>query len=329
MHFKKLKQFLTKEIRMSHVYQPVMIRNLLKNRGKADSSKIAKDLLTYDISQVEYYQQITKNMVGRVLTNNRGITKKDGDIYYLNGFDHLTKTEQKELIGICDEKIEAIIEKRGKKLWQHRKVSSKAIPGSDRYEVLKRAKGRCELCGISKDVKSLEVDHIIPRTKHGKDELSNYQALCYTCNAQKLNRDDTDFRELNKEFEARDKDCLFCNLPKKRIIDEDEFMIVIKDGFPVTKHHSLIIPKRHVADYFGLHQPELNSLNKMLQKHKELIIKKDKTVTGFNIGINNGEDAGQTVFHCHVHLIPRRKGDLKNPRGGVRGIIPNKKDYST
>lgn len=100
---------------MSHVYQPVMIRNLLKNRGKADSSKIAKDLLTYDISQVEYYQQITKNMVGRVLTNNRGITKKDGDIYYLNGFDHLTKTEQKELIGICDEKIEAIIEKRGKK----------------------------------------------------------------------------------------------------------------------------------------------------------------------------------------------------------------------
>jgi ATP adenylyltransferase len=79
---------------------------------------------------------------------------------------------------------------------------------------------------------------------------------------------------------------LFCNLPKKRIIDEDEFMIVIKDGFPVTKHHTLIIPKRHVADYFGLHQPELNSLNSMLQKHKDLIIKKDKTVTGFNISKN-------------------------------------------
>ena len=120
---------------------------------------------------------------------------------------------------------------------------------------------------------------------------------------------------------------MFCNLPKKRIIDEDEFMFVIKDGFPVTKHHTLIIPKRHVADYFGLHQPELNSLNTLLQKHKDLITKKDKTVTGFNIGMNNGEDAGQTVFHCHVHLIPRRKGDIKNPRGGVRGIIPNKKDY--
>jgi len=327
MDFIKLKKFLTKEIRMSHVYQPVMIRNLLRNKGRAESAEIAKDLLSYDISQVEYYQQITKNMVGRVLTNNRGITQKDGDVYSLNGFDYLTKEEQKELISICDQKIDTIIERRGKKLWQHRKVSSKAIPGSDRYEVLKRAKGRCELCGISKDVKSLEVDHIIPRSKQGKDELSNYQALCYTCNAQKLNRDDTDFRELNKEFEARDKDCLFCNLPKKRIIDEDEFMFVIKDAFPVTNHHTLIIPKRHIADYFGLHQPELNSLNSMLQKHKDLITKKDKTVTGFNIGMNNGEDAGQTVFHCHVHLIPRRKGDIKNPRGGVRGIIPEKKDY--
>ena len=100
---------------MSHVYQPVMIRNLLKNKGSSDSEKIAKDLLAYDISQVEYYQQITKNMVGRVLTNNRGITQKDGDIYYLNCFDYLSKEEQKELISICDEKIEAIIEKRGKK----------------------------------------------------------------------------------------------------------------------------------------------------------------------------------------------------------------------
>ena len=60
---------------------------------------------------------------------------------------------------------------------------------------------------------------------------------------------------------------------------------------------------------------------------KEIITKKDKLVTGFNIGMNNGEDAGQTIFHCHVHLIPRRKGDIKNPRGGIRGVIPSKKDY--
>jgi ATP adenylyltransferase len=327
MNFKKLKQFLTKDMRMSHVYQPVMIRNLIKNKGKADSSKIAKDLLAYDVSQVEYYQLITKNMVGKVLTNNRGITSKDVDQYSLIGFENLSKDEQKELIQICDSKIDEYIEKRGKNIWQHRRVSSRAIPGSVRYEVLKRAKGRCELCGISKDVKSLEVDHIIPRSKQGKDELSNYQALCYTCNAQKLNRDDTDFRKLDEVFKARDKDCIFCKLPKSRIVDEDEFMLVVKDNFPVTKHHTLFIPKRHVEDYFGLYQPELNSLNKFLAKHKEIISKKDKSVTGFNIGMNNGEDAGQTIFHCHIHLIPRRKGDIKNPRGGIRGVIPSKKDY--
>ena len=312
---------------MSHVYQPVMIRNLLKNKGKADSAKIAKDLLAYDVSQVEYYQLITKNMVGKVLTNNRGITDKDGDVYQLNGFDNLSAEEQKELISICEEKIDAYIEKRGKNIWQHRRVSSRAIPGSVRYEVLKRAKGRCELCGISKDVKSLEVDHIIPRSKQGKDELSNYQALCYTCNAQKLNRDDTDFRNLKDAFNYREKDCIFCNLPKSRVIDEDDFMMVVKDNYPVTKHHTLFIPKRHVEDYFGLFQPELNSLNKFITLYKEKIMSKDKLVTGFNIGMNNGEDAGQTIFHCHIHLIPRRKGDIKNPRGGVRGVIPNKKDY--
>lgn len=327
MNFKKLKQFLTKDMRMSHVYQPVMIRNLLKNKGKADSAKIAKDLLAYDVSQVEYYQLITKNMVGKVLTNNRGITDKDGDVYQLNGFENLSLEEQKELISICEEKIDAYIEKRGKNIWQHRRVSSRAIPGSVRYEVLKRAKGRCELCGISKDVKSLEVDHIIPRSKQGKDELSNYQALCYTCNAQKLNRDDTDFRNLKEAFDYREKDCIFCKLPKSRIIDEDNFMMVVKDNYPVTKHHTLFIPKRHVEDYFGLFQPELNSLNKFITLYKEKIMSKDKSVTGFNIGMNNGEDAGQTIFHCHVHLIPRRKGDIKNPRGGVRGVIPSKKDY--
>ena len=326
MNYKKLKKYLIKDMRMSHVYQPVMIRNLIVNKGKADSEKIAKDLLIYDVSQVEYYQERTKIMVGRVLTKNK-VTYKEGDTYFLNDFESLSAQEQKELVKICDEKIQNIIEQRGKKMWQHRKIAGKSIPGSDRYEVLKRAKGKCELCGISNEVKALEVDHIIPRTKKGKNELSNYQALCYTCNAQKLNKDDTDFRNQGDIFKYRKSDCLFCNLPQSRILDEDEFMMVVKDKYPVTKGHLLFIPKRHVEDYFGLYQPELNSFNNLLVKHKKLIIKRNKDVTGFNIGMNNGEDAGQTIYHCHIHLIPRRKGDIKNPRGGIRGVIPEKKEY--
>jgi ATP adenylyltransferase len=327
LNFNQLKKFLTKDMRMSHIYQPVMIRNLIKNKGKANSESIAKDLLTYDVSQVEYYQLITKNMVGKVLTNNRGITHKEGDEYSLLGYESLTAEEQKELIRLCDSKIDEYIEKRGKNIWQHRRVSSRAIPGSVRYQVLKRAGTKCESCGIDNSKRAIEVDHIHPVSKGGKNELANYQALCYVCNSQKSNKDDTEFRQYKELFALRDKDCLFCNLPRKRIIDESELIYVIEDAYPVSKHHLLFIPKRHTPDYFSLEQPEINSISQLLKKHQQRILKKDKTVSGFNIGMNNGEDAGQTIFHCHVHLIPRRKGDIKNPRGGVRGVIPNKKDY--
>ena len=320
MSFKKLKKFLTKEMRMSHVYQPVMIRSLLKNKGKANTQKIAKDLLAYDVSQVEYYQQITKNMVGKVLTNNRGITSKEDDIYSLNGFEKLSKEEQQELISLCEERINKYIDERGEKIWQHRRLSS-------RDEVLRRAGTRCESCGISIKDRALEVDHIHPVSKGGRNEISNYQALCYVCNSQKSNRDDTDFRKYRELFSSYEPDCLFCNLPKKRIIDESELIYVVKDAYPVTKHHLLFIPKRHTPDYFSLEQPEINSISSLIKEHKEKIMKKDRTVTGFNIGTNNGEDAGQTIFHCHVHMIPRRKGDIKTPRGGIRGVIPSKRSY--
>jgi ATP adenylyltransferase len=123
------------------------------------------------------------------------------------------------------------------------------------------------------------------------------------------------------------KDCIFCNMESSRKIDENDLFYVIRDGFPVTSLHTLIIPKRHVETYFGLTEAEVLSMNILINKHKELIEKEDTTVTGFNIGMNCGEDAGQTVFHCHVHLIPRRKGDMDEPKGGVRGVIPNKRTY--
>ena len=123
------------------------------------------------------------------------------------------------------------------------------------------------------------------------------------------------------------KDCIFCNMESSRKIDENDLFYVIRDGFPVTSLHTLIIPKRHVETYFGLTEAEVLSMNILINKHKELIEKEDTAVTGFNIGMNCGEDAGQTVFHCHVHLIPRRKGDMDEPRGGVRHIIPDKGYY--
>ena len=143
----------------------------------------------------------------------------------------------------------------------------------------------------------------------------------------KRDKDSTDFRKVRESYEERKVGCPFCDIPKKRILEEDELCYVIRDGFPVTDLHTLVIPKRHVETYFDLYQPELNSCNRMIQKFKERIEKEDESVKGFNIGINNGEVAGQTVFHCHIHLIPRRKGDVENPKGGVRGVIPNMQKY--
>ena len=95
----------------------------------------------------------------------------------------------------------------------------------------------------------------------------------------------------------------------------------------MTKLHTLIIPKRHVSSYFELGQAEINAINQLIIAAKAEIEKADDTVTGFNIGINNGESAGQTIFHCHIHLIPRRDGDIEDPRGGIRHVIPGKGFY--
>ena len=83
----------------------------------------------------------------------------------------------------------------------------------------------------------------------------------------------------------------------------------------------LIIPKRHFKEYFDIFQPELNAIQDLLLKGKEIASKEDKSIQGFNIGINSGQVAGQTILHCHTHLIPRRENDVKNPSGGVRHII--------
>jgi diadenosine tetraphosphate (Ap4A) HIT family hydrolase len=124
--------------------------------------------------------------------------------------------------------------------------------------------------------------------------------------------------------------CLFCDIQakdKKRIIAENNLAYAIRDGFPVTAGHTLFIPKRHTLDYFGLVPAEVSAINDLLAKQKNSLQEADPTIDGFNIGMNCGETAGQTIFHCHVHLIPRRKGDVENPRGGVRHIIAEKGYY--
>ena len=121
--------------------------------------------------------------------------------------------------------------------------------------------------------------------------------------------------------------CLFCNIKESGCAHENNLAFASYDSYPVSKHHCLIIPKRHINDFFDLTTEELLSCNDMIKKVKDEIINKDKTVKGFNLGTNIGKISGQTILHCHFHLIPRREGDVENPQGGVRSVIPNKQHY--
>ena len=121
--------------------------------------------------------------------------------------------------------------------------------------------------------------------------------------------------------------CIFCSMDIARIVGENKFAYAIKDGFPVTQGHTLIIPHRHAETFFDLTQEEVSACMDLLSKQQQQIIESDASITGFNIGMNAGASAGQTIFHCHIHLIPRREGDVEDPRGGIRHIIPGKGFY--
>ena len=122
--------------------------------------------------------------------------------------------------------------------------------------------------------------------------------------------------------------CIFCDKNNCKIIQTTKNFFIIRDtAYPVTKHHTLIVTNRHVSNYFDLNNNELNELNELLKSQKKTLQELDNEITGFNVGVNIGKDAGQSIMHCHIHLIPRRKGDVEDPKGGVRGVIPSKQKY--
>ena len=121
--------------------------------------------------------------------------------------------------------------------------------------------------------------------------------------------------------------CLFCNTTTKEFIFENDLAFATFDSYPVSKFHSLVIPKRHVKNYFDLTNDELACCHHLLSKLKNKINFEDNLVKGFNIGSNSGKSAGQSILHCHIHLIPRREDDVENPQGGVRSVIPSKQHY--
>jgi ATP adenylyltransferase len=324
--YDRLGDFLQVRMRMSHIYQPLMLRTLLSNDGTAARRRIAEAFLAHDESQIEYYERITDAMPGRVLKRH-GVVERQGDTYVLApSVRDVTEKERAALLRLCDQKVEEYKARRGAALFAHRVEGMGRVPGGLRYEVLKRAGFHCELCGVSADERALEVDHVVPRKHGGRDEIENLQPLCWRCNGDKGAGDDTDFRAVRASFEQREPGCVFCGA-RKDLIAENTLAVAVPDRFPVTTGHALVIPRRHVADYFDLFASERRAVDRLVEIARSHIRSGDSTVAGFNVGTNSGEVAGQTVMHCHVHVIPRRRGDVPDPRGGVRHVIPGKANY--
>jgi ATP adenylyltransferase len=328
--FDDLKDFILdrKRMSMSYIYKPVMLQAVLKHGGQATKEQIAAEIMARDVVQIEHYRQkVVHQSPGNRLVRD-GVLIKEGETYRLDDrFADLSQSQLLELLAVCERRIEEHVLVHGHQLSSR---NTDPVPGTARYEVLKRAGGRCELCGASIIEGQIDVDHIVPRTPldgpSGSNDPSNLQALCRTCNAQKRNLDDTDFRAVNASYADRQQACPFCDADD-RVVDENELAVVIEDGHSVTRGHSLVIPRRHIADYFDLHQAERNAIDQLLRDRRDMLTAADDEIKGFNVGVNVGQAAGQTVFHVHVHLIPRRIGDVDDPTGGVRGVIPSEQKY--
>ena len=163
-----LKDFIENRMQMSAIYQPVMLIELLTNNGVATVTQIAKSILSRDQSQIEYYENITKRMVGEVLVEKRGLAEKVRGGRKITGYrlkdaDSLSDVQVHQLVDLCFDKIDEFVKERGSSIWDHRRKSIGYISGTLRYEVLKNARFRCLLWGASAEEKALEVDHIIPR----------------------------------------------------------------------------------------------------------------------------------------------------------------------
>lgn len=120
--------------------------------------------------------------------------------------------------------------------------------------------------------------------------------------------------------------CLFCNPKPDEIIAETELALLITDSYPVSPGHSLVIPKRHIKTYFECTAAENREFHELVLRGKQYA-EENHSPDGYNIGCNNDLAAGQSVFHLHIHIIPRYLGDVENPKGGVRWVVPKKSQY--
>jgi ATP adenylyltransferase len=193
MTFDELLKFVESELRMSHVYQPLLISFLVDSGGAATIRQLAQEFALADQASVLHYEKRIKEMPVTVLAK-RGVVAKRAELVELQ-VEKLTYAQASQIRAACEKRIADFVHSRGVEIWSPFEMD--AVPSTVRYDVLKRDR-KCVLCGAAPEIDSdvrLHVDHIVPRSKGGSNEISNLQVLCSECNLGKSNRDDTAFVE--------------------------------------------------------------------------------------------------------------------------------------
>jgi ATP adenylyltransferase len=197
MNHTELITFIETRMSMQHIYQPLLIKTLIECGGSATLRQLAQAILSFNEPQIRYYEKRLKEMPVPVLKRH-GVLEKDGDLVSLTT-GHLSLAQRSQLLVVCEKRLREFLLERGDEFWASQ-YEADAVPLSTRYEALKRAGKRCELCKVAdgdaeyEERLPLHVDHIVPRSKGGSNDLGNLQVLCRACNLGKSNRDDTDFR---------------------------------------------------------------------------------------------------------------------------------------
>ena len=298
MKYDDLKHFIHKKMRMTHIYQPLMIKALLEsNDNTATVEDIAKKFLYNDDSQVNYYKKITKRWPHKTLKKHNIVSYKK-DRYKLLIDKKLSRKERDGLIELCDLRLYEFIDKDPwiQKIRELERIS----PGQSlRYDIFSKAKGVCVACGARPPEASLHVDHIMPVSLGGLTELGNLQALCYRCNTQKRNRDDLDFLRWHKRLQFRKKRCPFCQ--KKKDIKSNSMAYAVKAKNSIPDMH-LIIPNRHVTSFMDLIPAEKQLCLVLVDEVMDHIKNENSAVTDFQV---SGFD-GRHNKHCSISIVPTR-----------------------
>lgn len=324
MTFDDLKLFLLKETHDTATCPPLIVRTLVESGGSATLDRLAAALLSSDEFLLRHVEKRLRRTGLRALVRS-GIVTRQKDMVVLN-LPELTARERDELKSVCERKIGEYRTGPAMSLLDDL-PGGDPVPSSLRCRLLKEAKGRCALCGATKHEAPLEVRHLVPRSEGGRTVYENLRVVCPECSRGK-HGDSTRLRAvIEKAFNDR---CPFCryNLEGEKPA-ENELAFVKPDARPITDGHSLIIPKRHARDWFDTTAAEQAAMNELLAIRRKQLLEADPTIEGFNVGMNVGEIAGQTVFHCHLHLVPRRKSDEGKVKGSVRGMIRDKMGKET